>query len=219
MDLSVGIVENSDLNIWTQACMVWSHFHGMIPSSDNLAGWWIECVNLSCSLIDNSLPFLINCIARLMCWCPEAWNLKSWHACVQMFKSEFSTIPADKSICWGHTSGDFKKKIFSVLYPPPQIPVGLHMDSRNPPGLHLDSIKKIIQPTILKIYLDSTWTPPGIQVASIWSWSMYSTLCKVRKITTLARGDVTWSKFLMMPWIRTKMIQVYLLNRLHKYVY
>ena len=27
-----------------------------------------------------------------------------------------------------------------VLYTPPQIPYGLHMDSINPPGLHLDSI-------------------------------------------------------------------------------
>ena len=85
----------------------------------------------------------------------------------------------------------------TVLYPPPQIPVGLHMDSTNPPGLHVDSIQKRIQPTILfKIHLDSTWTPPGIQVASIWSWPMYSALCKLRKITTLARGHVTWSKVL-----------------------
>ena len=44
-------------------------------------------------------------------------------------------------------------------------PHGLHMDSINPPGLHLDSIQKRLQPTILfKIHLDSTWTPPGIQV-------------------------------------------------------
>ena len=26
----------------------------------------------------------------------------------------------------------------AVLYPPPQIPHGLHMDSINPPGLHLE---------------------------------------------------------------------------------
>ena len=104
--------------------MVWSHglgiipfiWYDMIPSSGNLAGQWIQSVNLSCCLTDNSLPFLINCIARLIYWCHDAWNLNSRHACVQMFKSEFSTMPADKSICWEHTSGDSKSKIFWWFY-------------------------------------------------------------------------------------------------------
>ena len=87
-------------------------WYDMVPSFGCLAG----CVNPSCSLLDNSLPFLTNCIARLIYWCPEDWNLKSWCACVQMFKLAFSTIPADKSICWGHTSGDSKWKIFWWLY-------------------------------------------------------------------------------------------------------
>ena len=34
----------------------------------------------------------------------------------QILKLAFSTIPADKSICWGHTPGDSKWKIFWWLY-------------------------------------------------------------------------------------------------------
>jgi hypothetical protein len=52
-----------------------------------------------------------------------------------------------------------------VVYPHPQIPGGLHLDSMTPPGLQVDSKWKRPQSTILyKIHLDSIWNPSGLQV-------------------------------------------------------
>ena len=63
-----------------------------------------------------------------------------------------------------------------VLYTPPQIPYGLHMDSMNPSGVHSDS----------------TWTPDGIQVDSTWSSLILSCLVASAHIfDTLYKTHVT----------------------------
>ena len=87
-------------------------------------------------------------------WTPTGLqlNLNNVNAMLQTLDSYW--IPTGLLHTW---------QLCAVLYPPPQIPHGLHMDSINPPGLHLDSILKRPQATILlKIHVESTWTPHGV---------------------------------------------------------